>query len=258
MEQQLQLIDALAELSERITPQEGASQLVQELINKTHELMEMMHQAHPDESGMLLSALDDEQPVLQAIVRLVRSYHAQIKAIQQDLPELLGDLAHEEIATVSERLQHILEMTDKAANRTMDLAEAGLQAVGDRRGHMAEALALVTQLQQAPANSAELCQQLHEKLMAMQHEDEALEANFTDILVAQDYQDLTGQIIQRVVKLIGEIDQSLIELIQRYGRRKPEPAPAENELVLRGPLHDKSEEKKNQSDVDDLLNQLGF
>ena len=251
MEQTLKVIETLSQLSERIAPDAQTSQLVEELIRKVEELLQSMHQTHPTEATMLLATLEGDLPLLQSVAQLVRFYHQQLLAIQNGLPEKLNLLAQAEIIDASERLQHILEMTDKAANRTMDLTEEGLNLLTERDRTMTELQDLLEkQAATGPSNSVEILQQLRAQ-------DEQLQELLTNILVAQDYQDLTGQIIQRIVKLMREVDQGLLDLIRRYGRPLPAAEP-DTERGLQGPLHEESKDKQSQADVDDLLQQLGF
>jgi chemotaxis protein CheZ len=83
--------------------------------------------------------------------------------------------------------------------------------------------------------------------------------------MAQDFQDLTGQIIRRVINLVDEIEGNLVELIRiqgehLIGEEKKEQKP--DETKLDGPQIPGKETSddvmKGQDDVDDLLASLGF
>jgi chemotaxis protein CheZ len=78
----------------------------------------------------------------------------------------------------------------------------------------------------------------------------------TEIMIAQDFQDLTGQIIKKVIQLIAEIENQLVMILKIFGVKlesRPQPG------ALSGPQIKKRETMvSGQSEVDDILNQFGF
>jgi chemotaxis protein CheZ len=94
-------------------------------------------------------------------------------------------------------------------------------------------------------------------------ESSRIKANLNDVLIAQDFQDLTGQSIRRVILLVHDIEEMLINFIRITGR-KSEPdtsAPRRNKSKLEGPQipgKESADVMSCQDDVDDLLSSLGF
>ena len=85
-----------------------------------------------------------------------------------------------------------------------------------------------------------------------------IDAHLTEIMMAQDFHDLTGQVIARVVNLTSTIEKQLIELLIQTA---PNPAPVQAPQGLDGPVVDASKRTNvvtDQSQVDDLLASLGF
>jgi chemotaxis protein CheZ len=89
----------------------------------------------------------------------------------------------------------------------------------------------------------------------------------TDIMLAQDYQDITGQMIQQVVTMVKEVEEKLVRLVAITGladaspASKKEESKAVNGEIAVGPQLpnvDKEIVVSSQSDVDDLLASLGF
>jgi chemotaxis protein CheZ len=85
-----------------------------------------------------------------------------------------------------------------------------------------------------------------------------IDAHLTDIMLAQDFHDLTGQVVARVVTLASELEDSLVRLLVQA-------APAEQvqklEQHLQGPVvtaEGRTDVVTNQGEVDDLLASLGF
>jgi chemotaxis protein CheZ len=87
----------------------------------------------------------------------------------------------------------------------------------------------------------------------------ATRAHLMDIMMAQDFQDLTGQVIGRVTAIAQSLEQQLVEVLVDYA-----PAEIRRELdnnLLNGPQikpEGNSEVVSNQGQVDDLLDSLGF
>ena len=87
----------------------------------------------------------------------------------------------------------------------------------------------------------------------------------TEVLMAQDFQDITGQVIRRVIQLVEDVEKNLIELLKLFGDdakkvAKQEPKAADKNQA-EGPIIDadkRDDVVHGQDDVDDLLSSLGF
>jgi len=83
-----------------------------------------------------------------------------------------------------------------------------------------------------------------------------IDAHLTDIMLAQDFHDLTGQVVAKVVALATDLEDSLVKLLVQAAPAAT-PAPA----ALSGPVVNpagRSDVVNNQDEVDDLLASLGF
>jgi chemotaxis protein CheZ len=87
-----------------------------------------------------------------------------------------------------------------------------------------------------------------------------IDRHLTDIMLAQDFHDLTGQVVAKVVTLANDLEASLVKLLVQV-------VPAEQQhkvqqaIVLNGPVVDpagRADVVANQEQVDDLLASLGF
>ena len=94
-----------------------------------------------------------------------------------------------------------------------------------------------------------------------------LRASLTDILMAQDFQDLTGQMIRRVIALVQEIEAKLVVILTVCHNDGIEPKLDKNEnnikksIEAEGPIlhvEERDDVVNGQDDVDDLLSSLGF
>ena len=85
----------------------------------------------------------------------------------------------------------------------------------------------------------------------------------SDIMLAQDFHDLTGQTVRKVVDVAATLEESLVKLLLETTPpdQRPQFAATVHEGFLNGPAHDAAERTDvvtNQAQVDDLLESLGF
>ena len=86
-----------------------------------------------------------------------------------------------------------------------------------------------------------------------------IDAHLTDIMMAQDFHDLTGQVVAKVVTLATDLEDSLLKLLMQVV--PPEQRAKVDNSGLQGPVVDaksRSDVVANQTEVDDLLASLGF
>jgi chemotaxis protein CheZ len=86
-----------------------------------------------------------------------------------------------------------------------------------------------------------------------------IDGHLTDIMMAQDFHDLTGQVVAKVVALANELEDSLVKLLVQVV--PPEQREKVEASVLNGPVVDpggRTDVVANQGEVDDLLASLGF
>jgi len=141
------------------------------------------------------------------------------------------------------RLAHVIELTDKAAHRTIDLIDqCGELADGVQRG-----LSAAPAARQLPGLATQLG---------------AIRGKLAEMLVAQGYQDLSGQIIRGVMKLIDELELALRELVAISGADADAVPPPENDWqtpagpAVPGVSHGNAVD--GQHDVDALLSGMGL
>ncbi len=121
----------------------------------------------------------------------------------------------------------------------------------------------------------ELAKRIEQFLVHSGQDAGQLSAQLNDILLAQDYQDLTGQVIKRVTKLVTEVETNLVKLVwmagqvDRYagiehdheGMRDQAALEKERSAKGEGPqvaAETRKDVVSGQDDVDDLLSSLGF
>jgi chemotaxis protein CheZ len=224
-------------------------------------------------------AAGDEQVFLSELDELVhrreRTLFAELRKLTGDLRSALDrfsvdsrlvDLAEKEVPDARARLEHVLNMTNEAAHRTMDLveqcgplAERTARAASD----IAEPWAKFRARQIQVDEFRSMVRKLDEFLEASRGDMDKVRNNLTEVLMAQGYQDLSGQIIRGVMQLVSELETALADLVRlsRTGNHNSAPAPSDGMSRGFGPAVpgvDNGPSVSGQSDVDSLLAGLGM
>ena len=207
--------------------------------------------------------------------KLTRALHNSIVSFQLDTARSFGTdhCAHSKIADASHRLDYVVTLTDKAANRTMDRGESSAPVVAQLGQEAAVLRAEWQRLQRREMSADEfrvLSRNIEAFLERSEQQSGEVAGNLNDILVAQDYQDLTGQVIKRVISLVHDVEESLLSLVRMAGQvdriagiehELPETEERISASQAEGPqIHaDKRDDVvSGQDEVDDLLSSLGF
>ena len=200
-----------------------------------------------------------EQPLLRELAKLLRKLHAGIKMARSDVPLRLGKIAEKELAGATHRLENLVEMTESAANTTLELAEGMMQTLTEQGvAHKSVLEKIEQQLTSGEPPTAELLGEALEVLKSKAGTEKALQKPLTEILLAQSYQDLTGQVAQKIGTLLNELEEDLLDLVKTFGVVPTDKKKPSDQIELQGPQSEKSETKKSQDEVDSLLDSLGF
>jgi len=245
-------------------------------LEQARQLVVHLENGEQDKADQLiLDAATKEQSELFAEVgKLTRQLHDALKNFELDTR--LSDLTTDAIPDAKQRLNYVMEMTENAANKTMDAVEASLPLAQGLADEIAQIKPTWDRLMSREIELGEfkaLCHSL-DKFMNHSHtKTDELQGLMTNVLMAQDYQDLTGQVIRRVIDLVREVEDSLIHLLTAFGSHEigeaktriaaiEEIPPAKTTLAgPEGPIIDKESRDdvvNGQDDVDDLLSSLGF
>jgi chemotaxis protein CheZ len=153
------------------------------------------------------------------------------------------------------RLAYVAEKTTLAANKVLnsvDHAKGEHQHIVSQARHMAAAV--TKDPVRAVASGAVM-----NFVSEVEASTKRIDAHLTDIMMAQDFHDLTGQVVARVVTLASELEDSLLKLLVQV--IPPEQMHKIETANLQGPvvnLHGRTDVVADQREVDDLLASLGF
>ena len=140
-------------------------------------------------------------PALKRITAKAQSALARFSAEAR-----LDALAGLEVPDARKRLTHVVKLTDEAAHRTLDLVELCGPLV-DEASRGAAQLLESRNLPLWPSRAEEF-------LGRTRTDADALRAYLSELLMAQGYQDITGQIIRSVISLVDELERVLGKLVQ--------------------------------------------
>jgi chemotaxis protein CheZ len=209
----------------------------------------MMHeQARPYEST---DADGDTAAVFRRLGVMTRQLHDALRELGV-MPQLQH--AAEGLPDARSRLNYVVEKTAAAADKVLDAVDEVKSLNADVRAGARELARRLDDPTTRPPSTGEMQQALE----AIQRLAAQADTRLTDIMLAQDFHDLTGQVVARVVTLANELESSLVKLLVEVA---PEGTSVAPDPVLGGPVVDarrRADVAVDQTQVDDLLASLGF
>lgn len=212
-----------------------------------------------------------ETELFREVGKLTRELHEALNAFRFD--SRLAELTEQDIPDATERLNYVMALTEQSANRTLTSVEKALPRV---EGLSEGTRSLLERWQRFRARQMnadefrELARDIDAFLPNSADDAEAVRKELSEILIAQDFQDLTGQVIRRVITLVQDLEQHLIRMLRLSGGRLKEPSGESGAEARKSategnmgtgpavPGVGDEDVVQGQDDVDDLLSSLGF
>ena len=232
------------------------------------ELVMLLEAGMQQEADKKLLAITQkhEESFYQQVGYLTRDLHTAVQKFAYD--PRLREITDEEIPNASERLRYIITVTDKAATRTLDAVDKCTPIALALKSSIDDLMPIWKHLMNGRIDRFEfvfLCHRIDDLLKKTAEDASDLSNQLNEILMAQDFQDLTGQMIQRVVGLITEVEDKLLEFLRFFGQYTPvqdQERLKQKAIEAQGPALDSQIEANaaaaSQDEVDDLLASLGF
>jgi chemotaxis protein CheZ len=195
---------------------------------------------------------------------------SRLGSLTRNLHESLRELGFEKsiaeaasgLPDARKRLEYIATMTEKAAVRTLSAAETA-QPLQQKLEAGAKALHAQWEQLYRDELSVEqfkaLASSTRSFLAEVPVHAQATHAQLVEIMMAQDFQDLTGQVIKKITEVATRLEQQMLELLIDYV--PPERKEQLEASGLAGPVIDgtgRDDVVTSQTQVDDLLASLGF
>ncbi|MFO7992983.1 MAG: protein phosphatase CheZ [Marinobacter sp.] len=249
-------------------------EVTEKLRSQAAELVEQVNAGEYARAMTLINELSEvrDQSLYREVGRLTRSLHEAIRNFQIDPRNAEQSEALSKMTDASDRLEYVVQMTGKAANRTMDLVEDAMpraSAIRDEAAELRDEWQRLRRREMAPAEFRELYARIDTFFVSLNTDAGAMYDNLSEILLAQDFQDLTGQVIQKVTTLVKEVEEHLLSLVVMASHvdqitgtvhelDEKEKESAEQGVGPQIKAEERTDVVSGQDDVDDLLSSLGF
>lgn len=197
--------------------------------------------------------------VVNRLGQLTRSLHDSLRELGYDR---VIEKAAKSIPDTQDRLQYIAIMTEKAASRVLSATEAA-QPIQEQMSSDATQLSRewdrVFANEMSVADFKALAGRTQEFLREIPRQTKVTNDHLLEIMMAQDFQDLTGQVIKKMMDMTRLVEKQLLELLLE--QLPPERKEQIEASGLAGPvvkITGSQDIVTNQQQVDDLLESLGF
>lgn len=199
-------------------PVDGLESLLQ---SKAEELLQQLSKG---DIGSALRVINDlqqakHQAFYNEIGQLTRGLHDAINSFSDEVQNdnALDSSALSGMNDASERLNYVIEITEKTSHETMDKVDNSLVLIDkldNQSVRFKDMLTLVGQLD----GEFDALSGVYDRTCQVKQESEdtiiELKKELTDILLAQSSQDISGQLIRRVISLLTQVQGGLVQLIE--------------------------------------------
>ena len=257
--------------------------MINELRQCATLLSEKLENDQYGDAAVLIKSLTEhrDQHIFQSIGKLTRGLHDSIVNfnIGSETPVVPNKDDH--FTDASNRLNYVIEITQNAANKTMDMVEESAPISSHLASEAVDLKKEWLSLKDKGMNTAEFShfsQSMDSFFEKMDSGTSNLNENLQNIILEQGFQDLTGQVLKRVIELVTEVEEELVSLVRIAGQVEeivgiktvPEnPQTTESkqgdvkapDIAGEGPQINaaaRNDVVNGQDDVDDLLSSLGF
>lgn len=235
-------------------------------LEHAQRLVELLSANEQNQADDLLRELAAplQRELFDEVGKLTRQLHSALMDFQID--NRLVELANTEIPDAKERLSYVIDMTEQAANKTMDAVEECLPLANALTANIQQVMPSWDKLMRreiALSDFKVLCHNVQHLMSRSELDSNRLRELLNQILMAQDFQDLTGQMIRRVIDLVMEVESNLVSMLTMFGEQPmiESQITQKNNIEAEGPIMNaelRQDVVTGQDEVDDLLSSLGF
>lgn len=198
--------------------------------------------------------------VVSQIGHLTRRLHDALSSLGYD-SQLKN--AADAFPDARERLAYVANMTEQAAMRSLNAIEVARplqEELNARATNLNQEWERLFQGQMPMEQFRDLAAHTREFLGTIPATTDATNRQLTEIMMAQDFQDLTGQVIKKITDMVQDVEQQLLKLLIDHAPAERRVA-AESAGLLNGPVINavgRNDVVTSQAQVDELLESLGF
>ena len=198
-----------------------------------------------------------QDAAFEQLGQITRQLHQAMTQLGIDVQ--LRSIAHE-IPDVRDRLSYVGRMTENAAHKVLGLVEQarpGCAHLGEHAlGQQRELSRLLGDSVFAPPQLREGLRLAQDFAAVVARQAGAQDQALSEIMMTQDFQDLSGQVINKVIDIISRTEAQLLQLLTQTAPQHIAAAAAASTAQLQGPQT--PDKALQQDDVDDLLASMGF
>ncbi len=239
-------------------------QPIDERLSLAKSLVASLEQGNTAEVDQLINNLSNQHESLlfQEVGKLTRQLHDSITCFCEDTN--FPDLTDNRMPDARDRLSFVLDKTEESAHRTLNAVEEALPIAHDLEENgskMSRDWAKFTRREMDAEEFRQMSKRIAIFLESVEADAKELNKGLSDVMMAQDFQDITGQIIRQVIELVQEMEEGLVTMIKNSGQAIKAKEENIKDTVAEGPQvnqEDNPDVMSGQDDVDDLLSSLGF
>jgi chemotaxis protein CheZ len=201
-----------------------------------------------------------QSSVFNRLGQMARQLHNTLHELGYDK---LLETAASALPDAKDRLAYVASLTEQAACRVLnatDVAQPAMDTLGAAAKGLGARWDKVFANQMTTAEFKQLAEETRVYLNTdLPQKMDVVNAQLMEIMMAQDFQDLTGQVIKKIVTLAQELENGLMAALLEVvpdNKRSEEVTSLMNGPVINA--EGRSDVVVNQQQVDDLLDSLGF
>ena len=248
--------------------QENVAETEEDILAHAEEMVRAMQQGNEEQVSSILNYISTarESGLYNEVGKMTRQLHDAMENFCNETR--IDELAEDEIPDARTRLRHVIDLTQKSADRSLTAVENTMpkcDSLSDRIEELGKDWQHFKKRELTVEQFRELSTKLETFFVEAEKDTSDIRNGLNEIMMAQDFQDLTGQIITRVITLVEEVEGNLVELVRLTGERMGSSSAKKKKEVsgieAEGPQVPgaaSSTAVSGQDEVDDLLSSLGF
>jgi len=217
------------------------------------------------EKQLSILTQSQESELFHEVGKLTRELHESMNNFNVD--SRLVDLTQNEMPNTRERLNYVITTTEEAAHKTLGFIDQTLPLASELQQTADKIEQSWHRFRMKEMNADEfrtLSKEIETYLPEVKQHSEKIHNNLSEMMLAQGFQDLTGQVISQVINLVEEVEDNLVRLVKIAGiqnenklkhDKQVDPIKAEGPQIN---TKDNPNVINGQDEVDDLLSSLGF
>jgi len=202
---------------------------------------------------------NQQEELLSRVGHMTRLLHDSLRGLGLDK---LLERAASDIPDARDRLDYVARMSEQAAQRVLNATDIAIPLQEKLNDEAKRIGASIKQLKTQVLTQDEYqrtIEDISQYFILAGNSSMETKSHLMDIMMAQDFQDLTGQVIKKVTSLAQNLEQQLVQLLIDYSPNEVKKEVTDG--LLNGPQinpEGKTDVVADQSQVDDLLDSLGF